>query len=182
MIATNENDLAKYNWMGWTHLHHAVYRGDMYNIQLQLSNPAIDVNAIDIRGNTALHLAAKNGIAIKELLAAGANVHMHDKQGNTPLHNAALFLSGEDTTVEQLVAHGANVNAVNKLNNTPLHHTAMLNLENRRQILTLLRAGVDTKAKNSIGCTAQTLAKHFSNGTFINTVKEHIKTLVRIAA
>ncbi|MDF1655362.1 MAG: ankyrin repeat domain-containing protein [Coxiellaceae bacterium] len=182
MKPINENDLAKYNWMGWTHLHHAVYRGDMHNIQLHLSNPTVDVNAIDIRGNTALHLAAKNGIGVKQLLEAGADVHATDKQGNTPLHNAALFLSGEDTTVQQLLAYGADVTACNKLKNTALHHTAMLNLENRNQILALMRAGSDSKAKNSIGCSPQTLARHFENEYFINTLREHIKSLVRVAA
>ena len=56
--------------------------------------------------------AAKNGDieAVKQHLAAGADVNAKTADGTTPLHNAAVY--GHNEVVELLIANGAEVNAI----------------------------------------------------------------------
>ena len=60
----------------------------------------------------ALIDAAKNGDieAVKQHLAAGADVNAKDVDGTTPLHNAAVY--GHNEVAELLIANGAEVNAI----------------------------------------------------------------------
>ena len=60
----------------------------------------------------ALLVAAKNGDieAVKQHLAAGANVNAKAGDGTTPLHNAAVY--GHNEIAEFLIANGASVNAI----------------------------------------------------------------------
>ena len=74
----------------------------------------------NLRGSTALHLAAKMGEEEKVgiLLAANANVHAQDKLQNTPLHYAAW--GGHYKIVGMVLGRGANVDSFNRLRMTPL--------------------------------------------------------------
>ena len=56
--------------------------------------------------------AAKNGDieAVKQHLAAGADVNAKTGDGTTPLHNAAVY--GHNEIAELLIANGASVNAI----------------------------------------------------------------------
>jgi ankyrin repeat protein len=60
----------------------------------------------------ALIDAAKNGDieAVKQHLAAGADVNAKTGDGTTPLHNAAIY--GHNEVAELLIANGASVNAI----------------------------------------------------------------------
>jgi ankyrin repeat protein len=60
----------------------------------------------------ALLNAAKNGDieAVKQHLAAGADVNAKTADGTTPLHNAAVY--GHTEVAELLIANGANMNAI----------------------------------------------------------------------
>ena len=60
----------------------------------------------------ALLDAAKNGDieAVKQHLAAGADVNAKSGDGTTPLHNAAVY--GHNEVAELLIANGAEVNAI----------------------------------------------------------------------
>ena len=60
----------------------------------------------------ALIDAAKNGDieAVKQHLAAGADVNAKTVDGTTPLHNAAVY--GHNEVAELLIANGAEVNAI----------------------------------------------------------------------
>jgi len=60
----------------------------------------------------ALIDAAKNGDieAVKQHLAAGADVNAKTVDGTTPLHNAAIY--GHNEIAELLIANGAEVNAI----------------------------------------------------------------------
>jgi cytohesin len=60
----------------------------------------------------ALLNAAKNGDieAVKQHLAAGADVNAKTADGTTPLHNAAVY--GHNEIAELLIANGASVNAI----------------------------------------------------------------------
>ena len=68
----------------------------------------------------ALFEAARKGNieAVKQHLAAGADVNAKVKSGSTPLHFAARY--GHKEIVELLIAKGADVNAKNNFEDTPL--------------------------------------------------------------
>jgi len=70
--------------------------------------PPQGVNApLDDRGRTALHLAVEKNdeVAVQRLLRIGANVHQTDKQGQTPLFEAAAQKNAG--MLELLTARGA---------------------------------------------------------------------------
>jgi ankyrin repeat protein len=68
----------------------------------------------------SIHEAAANGNieAVKQHIAAGADVNAKNNWGWTPLHYAAL--KGQKEIAELLIAKGADMNAVGDLGRTPL--------------------------------------------------------------
>ncbi|KAI9101168.1 ankyrin repeat-containing domain protein [Phlyctochytrium arcticum] len=79
-----------------------------------------DVNFADDRGRTSLHFACAGGHfnVLKQLIAAGANVHATDVKGNTPLHLAVL--SNQLDCVLLLLQANAKVNAQDSSQRTAL--------------------------------------------------------------
>lgn len=74
-----------------------------------------DVNATDINGDGALHMASfANESIFHALIAAGANVDLQNKAGETPLH-----VSRGDK-ISLLLSAGANLEARNHRGQTPL--------------------------------------------------------------
>jgi ankyrin repeat protein len=156
---------------GWTPLHLAAQRGYKEIIELLLANGA-DVNARDWSGETPLDwadgetvdLLRKHGgktkkelnellnaagegdiKAVKQHLAAGADVNAKDENGWTPLHWAAISFDKEVS--EYLITMGADVNAAETVSGmTPLHFAAA---GDQKEIVELLLAsGADVNAKD----------------------------------
>jgi len=98
----------------------------------------------------SIHKAATLGNieAVKQHLAAGADVNAKDKYGRTPLHTA---VDGDyKELIELLIAEGADVNANSKIG-TPLHSAAFWG---QKEIAELLIAeGADVNAKDVTGET-----------------------------
>jgi cytohesin len=155
---------------GWTPLHCAAGK-DHKEIAELLITAGADVNAKDEDGDTPLDnakhkpetadLLRKHGgkygtilgaayggdiEAVKEFLAAGANVNVKNNIGMTPLHEAVHY--GRKEIAELLIAGGADLNAKDKHGKTPLHHAAT------KEIAELLIAeGADVNAKDNGGNT-----------------------------
>ena len=97
-----------------------------------------------------LDAAEKGNIeAVKQHLAAGADVNAKDQRRWTPLHHAAY--EGHKEIAELLIAEGADMNAKDKLGDTPLQVAAY---QDHKEIAELFIAnGADVNAKSDNGRT-----------------------------
>ena len=86
--------------------------------------------------------------AIKQHIAAGADVNEKDEKGATPLHGAAF--TGRMEVVELLIANGADVNAKAEDGSTPLHHAALWGHKKIAELLIDKGANVNAKEKEGI--------------------------------
>ncbi len=110
---------------------------------------------------TPLHKAAAKGDAdaIKERIAAGADVDTKDWGGWTPLYRAAVY--GHVEAIKVLVAAGADMGARTKGGWTPLHAAAFHGNRAVKWFVALIkelvRAGADVGARTKNGRTPSDL-------------------------
>lgn len=111
-----------------------------------LEHPAIDVNALNAAGESALMLAALKGeVAGAELLLVrGATVSL---PGWSPLHYAAT--GPEPQLVKLLLDRGADIDAVSPNGTTPLMMAAQYGSE--ESVKLLLQRGADLSKRNQRG-------------------------------
>lgn len=88
----------------------AAYRGENDSVKNFISQN-IDINAKGSNGDTALHLAIKQGCfeTIKTIVDAKADVNAKNERGETPLMTAAAF--GNSEAVKLLFSSGADIKA-----------------------------------------------------------------------
>ena len=145
--STDSDDLQK--------LFSAVSKGKLEEIKILLDK-GIDINAKDLRGYTALHIATNEGSleVVKFLIEMGANVDVKNIKGCTALHIAAN--NGSLATLKCLIELGADVNAKNTEDYTALHFAAYLNFDH--VVLFLIKMGADVSVQNKNGDTALDMA------------------------
>jgi ankyrin repeat protein len=134
----------------------AVREGAMHALTVLLSDPATQVDATALNGNTALMMAAykQNMPAAEALIARGAAVN---RPGWTPLHYAAA--SGDDAITRLLLQHGARIDAVSPPASgsfTPLMMAAREGHDDSARLL--VEQGADAGLKNGEGLTAAQIA------------------------
>ena len=96
--------------------------------------------------------------AVKQHLAAGADVNAKDEDGETPLHYTVY--KGHKEIAELLIEKGADVDAGNSFGSTPLHNAA---IDGHTEIVELLIAkGADVNAKADTGWTPLDSAERVS--------------------
>ena len=123
---------------------------------LRLFKAGADVEAIDDKGNTALHKAAPlDRTQMIELLVVelGLDVNATNNKGETPLHLASLNSGVE--SVKKLIDLGANLNAKDLEGNFPLHKAV---LWNDQKVIDLLVTPENLNALNNKGETPLHLA------------------------
>jgi cytohesin len=170
------------DWLNADKSIHIAARAGHIEAVKQHIDAGADVNAKNNYGKTPLDLAfgetadflrkhggkhstintaatAGDAEAVKEFLAAGADVNAKDDNGWTPLHYAAG--NGHKEVAELLIAKDADVNAKTDIGRTPLHAAAY---SGHKEIAELLIAnGADVNAKRAGGVTplyAATLGAH----------------------
>jgi ankyrin repeat protein len=156
MLAHGADVNAKYG--GSTLLHLAASgRNEIVGLLLGTRSD-VDVNAIDDRRNTSLHLAVFHGYkeAAELLLARGANVDARNQCDETPLHLAVLKRHHNwdvsrryRDVAELLLANGAEVNAKTNKGSTALHLAAITGDKSMAELL--LSSGADVDAENYDG-------------------------------
>lgn len=118
-------DINVRNLDGETPLMSAVNVENIETVALLLKRHA-DVNAVDDKQQTCLHLAAskdKSGSITQLLLRRNADTELMDEVGLTPLLVAAF--NGNDVVTRQLLKHGAKHQASEPDGFTALHYAAM---------------------------------------------------------
>jgi len=126
-------------------IHDAVENGAMGRVEVLLKdNPELVFSKDSLFGETPLHTAVRNGKAeMAELLLANkAAVNAKDKDGKTPLHQAAY---GAKDIVELLLANKADINAKDDYGRTPLHNAAEWGRKDMVELLLANKAEVDAK-------------------------------------
>jgi hypothetical protein len=115
-----------------------------------------DLSNVQEQADFLLGVAADDGrtVAVRNLLAAGANYCSIDERDNTPLHRAAS--NGHKATVRLLLDRGAEIEAKESDDWTALHLAAENGLE--ATVRLLLDRGAEIEAKLSGGWTALHLA------------------------
>jgi ankyrin repeat protein len=96
------------------------------------------------------------GKAVDGYLASGANVNEADKDGATPLINAAQY--GNLALIQRLVERGANVNAADKQGNSALSYLASGDTYKNDAASFLLAHGADVNRANYRSLTPLVLA------------------------
>ena len=110
---------------------------------------------VGVQGNVDPGLLFGTPEAIQVLLDAGADIKARNKDGEGPLHLAALW--GASGNAQALLDAGADVMARDEDGSTPLHWAAWD--ATPANIQALLDAGADAKAKNKEGKTPWDLAQ-----------------------
>ena len=110
----------------WTLLHKATQSISLpINVESLkfLLTKNIGINNQDIYGNTALHYAARNKheLAIKTLLAIGADVQVKNKDGITPLHQTLIQKPFNLAATEMLLVAGSETSELTDYVNTISH-------------------------------------------------------------
>ncbi|CAO2649435.1 Nn.00g068200.m01.CDS01 [Neocucurbitaria sp. VM-36] len=159
-------------------LHWAASTGKKELCEMLLKRPRLpraNVNAMEVRQKTALHLAVAHGRddIIELLLVHGADIMAKSDGSWTPLHNACE--QGSVKVVRILLGAGANINARLLTGMTPLHVAAQAGHLEVVQCL-LERKDIKRAAKDTFGitpflCAAQ--SKKSARKDIINTLAPH---------
>ncbi|KAB7497162.1 Nuclear factor subunit [Armadillidium nasatum] len=128
--------LGAQNYDGETPLHLAVRAEDTEMVKYLLMSPGCNINATDVDGNTALHLASKRPVhhILSAILAhplngkkntASKSINLYNHNGQTPLHIAATV--GNLESVKLLLKSGALIHLCErKQGANPLHLAVLL--------------------------------------------------------
>ena len=93
---------------------------------------------------------------VRVLIEAGAHVNVSTKQGDTPLHLAAMDIEHGPNVCVELMKAGASYRAKTSLGWTPLH-SAMYS-DNEEVARLLIRAGADPTEENLRGVAAKDMS------------------------
>lgn len=132
-----------------------------------LINNGADVNMKTFLNWTPLYYVNDVNIA-KLLIDAGAIIDIEDEINNTP-----LFINDNDDVINLFIENGADINHRDINLNTALHHAVIRNKLSK--VKTLVKAGIDIRAKNANGNTPFRLA--YING--FNEIANYLRSRLK---
>lgn len=132
-----------------------------------LAQPALDVDALNQAGESALMMAALKGnlAGLNLLLARGARI---SQPGWSAIHYAAT--GPEPQVVTLLIDRGADVNAMSPNGTTPLMMAAQYGAEDSVKIL--LARGADARARNQLDLRAADFARQGGREPLARTLEQ----------
>ena len=123
LLLNNNVDVGARNADLRTALHEAMCQAPERRDEIiyRLFKAGVDVNAQDIRGQTALCIAVRRRYrtTVQLLLQQGAYTEVYGSVGETPLFCAAKY--ADESMAKLLLDHGVNIEARNRTGDTPLH-------------------------------------------------------------
>ena len=129
----------------------------------------VDVNKpINQDGQTPLFYAG-NAKLIAQLFRAGADAHVRDAKGRTPLFFCS-FLGDGSETVSLLMQRGIRINTQDNEGNTALMMAVMMG--GTTGVQALLDSGANPNIKNKAGKTALQIAKEKKDDAIIKLLQE----------
>ncbi|ROW10101.1 hypothetical protein VMCG_02079 [Cytospora schulzeri] len=148
-----------------------------YELIAPLIQAGVDVNATDIQGRSALHIAARRGSwdVYEELQdRMGSITSLVDKQGRTLIHHAAM--SGKPAHFLQVLVHEDWADFdIKDLNGwTPLHWACRQDA-NLSIVQALVRLGVDLTRATDDGWTPENIAVTHDAGEIAAYIRENMK-------
>ena len=141
-----------------TYLHFCAFFGSREVLKLLLDKQSdnMDINQKDSEGNTALHLASKNGYStcVSLLILKGAKIDEINKAKRTPLF--VSIQNAPEELIYNLIRAGADVNSEDRRGLTPLFMAA---IEGRDTLIPILvNNGANADARNRFYQTPLMLA------------------------
>jgi len=156
---------------GATPLHEAVRNGRIEVINLLIQHGA-DVNAVDAKGNSPLHVGMPSHVhrdVVTILMQHGANPNLRDEHGDTPLH-VAVILNRSAEAVQALLNGGSDVHIRNIQGKTPLYIAVQ---ERRNSLIPIfISYGAEVFAADNSGTTPFDLASGSNDNTFAMLITE----------
>ena len=154
----------------WNAVDRESFNDDKYNLATTAIDCGAEINASNVFGETALHLATQKGNidAVAFLLDERARLSTKDFAGKTPLHYAAERKEGRQLISCALIRAGAAVDVVDDDGCAPLHHFVKNNQKNVLEYLLKDRflsrhIKIDVDVKDSDGMTALHYAAKVGN-------------------
>ena len=151
------------------------YQGSGTLIKLIVAG--LDIDAVDIRGQSPLHIASRNGLvyAVKILLEAKAKFGKRDNHGKTPLELAIENVPqmgnfqniAYGLVVELLLSYGASFSKCNRFESSLLHKAV---IKHQPYIVhALLLNGASLRCKDNLGRTPLVTYLH-TDGKWIDVI------------
>lgn len=146
----NELDQLGRNALSW-----ACAKGDLRKIG-KLLHMGADPNIADSEGRTSLHHLAHYGVSgtercLDELLDHGANVHVRNRRGGTPLHDFTFSPNCAASCIDKFRLKGADLNAGDGDGWAPLNWAVRHG--NIEVIDQLVQHGADLESQSNMGIT-----------------------------
>ena len=145
---------------------HLTTAAELVKLAKLLKLGGVDSNAKDTKGNTALHLAARNGCTetVRQEAWCSTSVEAQNKSGNTALHLAVSH--GHEPTVSALVELGTSLETRNDDGDTALLLATKLGSGKTARIL--IRAKAQVEVANKQGSTPLIYAAQHCDATTVS--------------